>query len=377
MYNSVAELHIGLDLALQQLNSNRKQTVKPEEKDWFLNDTLLQVLNNHIDPNAMLPGRNSDSDQRVVDYLHPLKTSFKYKPPVFIDETTNISHVQLPADYYRKSRVNAEVCLNRRKVDNGYTVGDNDRLFMAVVPFESMTNVIDDYTAGCLITVGDRTLFDGTSVETVAGGQVPKYNFDNILGIESKFMVIPTILEACNDKRWVNVYWESYNGSFYKNSFIFVVDNRAFLEDEYAPFGTNSTVDIDMGSVSISKNFSALMCRSVVSEPSKNVQTRIVESAEFDAINNNVFFDSSFHSLASVVEGGKILVKGSKDFSVVGINLVYYRRPKLINYRTNQNCEITADDFILQLVNLTAQKINAFLNGENYNQMVKENILLM
>ena len=41
MYNTVKELHIALDERLQQLNSNRKLVLYPEQKDARLNEAVM------------------------------------------------------------------------------------------------------------------------------------------------------------------------------------------------------------------------------------------------------------------------------------------------------------------------------------------------
>jgi phosphotransferase system IIA component len=39
----IHEMHIGLDLLTQRLNSNVFNRILPEEKDWFLNATIQRV----------------------------------------------------------------------------------------------------------------------------------------------------------------------------------------------------------------------------------------------------------------------------------------------------------------------------------------------
>lgn len=380
MYNTVSELHIGLDLALQQLNSNRKQVLKPEEKDWFLNDTILQVINNHIDPNGVVPGRDSDSDQRVVDYLNVIKCSLKHRLPVEYNSEEGTYCINLPADYYRKSRISVDACLERRKVDNGYALVANDRLYIAEVPFPhsadkaaiaNLANYIDLMT----ITIANRVVFN--AAELVYTGGVRKYDFSNIRSADAIFMMLPTIIESCNENPWLSCYWESYGGINKKGHFIFVIDRVAYFNHYNAVMPINSTCVVATGAYSKSFAFSLKDTITVTGQPTKRIPARVVPSADLDNIQNNVFFDSSYLSVACVIEGGQIKAQGRPIFGIVNINLDYYRRPKLINYRTGQNCEIIADDFRVQLLNQTAQKINAFLDGETYNQMVKENLMML
>ena len=376
MYNTVQELHIGIDLALQQLNSNRKQVVKPEEKDWFLNDTLLQVMNNHIDPSPVIPGRDSDSDQRAVDYLHPLKCDFKYIPPVVYSNNDNIYSISLPSDYYRKSRISAACCTERRKVAYSYRTLANDRLLKAVIPFIPRTEVdLTYYTQGLGFSCAGRPLFN--AAKTLANDTAKKYDFSNVKTHSALFMMIPSIIEAINETSWASAYWEYYKGNHYPNSFVIIVDTEAYynangsfiIQDVHTILTANSHV------IDVKMEYENLTI--VDGGFSKIVPVRIVESAKFDQVNNNVFFDSSYHCIDGVIENGQIKLKGARDILISEINMTYYRKPKLINHKTGQSCEIIAEDFKVQLVNQTAQKINAFLNGENYGQMTKENMMLL
>ena len=378
MYNTTKELHIGLDLALQQLNSNRKQVVKPEEKDWFLNDTMLQVMNNHIDPNPIVPGRDSDSDQRAVDYLQSLKCDVKYKLPVTINRETGLYSIPLPADYYRKSRISTGVCLDRRKVVNGCASIPNNRTYQAIVPFVPRAAVnLSEYIENLNIVVANKVVFNAAA-KRLNDTSASKYSFVNIRTHEAvTMMMVPSILESVNDHNWISAYWENYNGVNYPQSFVFIVDVEAYLYKYGSSIIQQAVAVLTAGSHILSVNLAYEVMDIMSGKHTKIVPVRIIESAKFDNVNNNSFFDSSYHSVAGVIEQGKVKVAPSNDFEIVSIQMTYYRKPKLINHLTGQNCEIGADDFKAQLVSQTAQKINAFLNGENYNQMTKENLMML
>lgn len=375
MYNSVEELHIGVDLALQQLNSNRKQVVKREEKDWFLNATLLQVINNHIDPNSSLPDRGSDSGQRVVDYLNVLKVHYKHSPVIFHDSVNNTSRTALPADYYRKSRITSTALLNIKNTEvnpnieaNSSTVG---KLLTTAVSFDIANGTEVEYRSQLKVTIGNNQVFTITSGE-----------FDNIQSVDAKFMMIATMLERLNSVKGLYVYWERYGDQFHGNSFVFVVDASLFNSGTVgAPSiptdATNVSIILVEGSKQNVETLAYAEGDVIEGSGGKRVPCKVVESEEFDSINDNAFFDSSYIKPNCVIENGYVVVANSNDFKVIDIDMVYYRRPKLINYKTGQSCEIVADDFKVQLVNLTAQKINAFIDEGNYQKMLSENLLLL
>jgi len=194
MYNSVAELHIGIDVAVQQLNSSRKEVIKAEEKDWLLNETMLQLLNNHIDPSGIVPGRTSDSDQRAIDYLQVLKTSCKVKPIVFKGQEPNCVNIDIPADYYRKNRISAFVSAVGKRASNEWSVGNNTVIKTATCAFAiAPTLTIDLIVAGTIIKIDNREVFN-------AG----KFEFGNVKSKSAKFMLIDTIKETINANSWVS-----------------------------------------------------------------------------------------------------------------------------------------------------------------------------
>ena len=70
MYSSIASIHIALDSRLQILNSNRKQSIHPEEYDMAVNDAILTVLKQRFSPelNSKKQGLE-ESIKRYTDYL--------------------------------------------------------------------------------------------------------------------------------------------------------------------------------------------------------------------------------------------------------------------------------------------------------------------
>jgi len=53
MYNTVKEMHIALDMGLQQIDSNRKQSISPEHKDMALNYAVLQFIETRSNPKTI------------------------------------------------------------------------------------------------------------------------------------------------------------------------------------------------------------------------------------------------------------------------------------------------------------------------------------
>lgn len=374
MYNSVAELHIGVDIALQQLNSNRKEVIKPEEKDWLLNETMLQLINNHIDPSGIIPSRTSDSDQRATDYLQGLKTSCKVKPVVFKGKEPNCVEIDIPANYYRKNRISAFVSAVGKRTVNNWSVVNNSKVKVAVCAFAANSSItVEQLIGGTVITVDNRIVFDASASKS----NVKLFDFSNIRSMTSKFMMIATIKEVINSLSWVSCYWEYYNNQYIPDSFIFVVDADEYLRVNKVAISGSATVTVTIGEIIVSDELKNIDKEIITGNGNHLSPCRVVTSSDKDSINSNSFLNTSFISPICVFEGGSIRLYHDEIFDITGVDLVYYRRPRLINYKTGQNCEITNDDFKVQLVNFTAQKLDAYLKGENYGNIARENMLIL
>ena len=374
MYNSVAELHIGVDIALQQLNSNRKEVIKPEEKDWLLNETMLQLINNHIDPSGVIPSRTSDSDQRAVDYLQVLKTSCKVKPVVFKGDEPNCVEIDIPADYYRKNRIFAFVSAVSKRAVNNWAIVNNSVIKVASCAFAVNSQITPAHLIdSTVISVDNRVVFD--SALTKNGARV--FDFSNIKSIDSKFMMIATIKEVINSLSWVSCYWEYYRNEYHPDSFVFVVDANEYFKVNKVALSNEANVSITIGAITVTCQLQNVD-KEIISSDSKRLSPcRVVTSSDKDSIQSNPFLNTAFISPICVFEDGSIKIYHDETFDIAGVNLVYYRRPRLINYKTGQNCEITNDDFKIQLVNFTAQKLDAYLKGENYGNLIRENMLIL
>ena len=73
MYNTAKELHIGIDLGLQGINSNRKGDIQSPEKDWFLNNVMIQEINRKLNPKSNFKGEGFEDTFKRIDDLESIK----------------------------------------------------------------------------------------------------------------------------------------------------------------------------------------------------------------------------------------------------------------------------------------------------------------
>ena len=88
MYNTVKELHIALDQRLQQLNSNRKLVLYPEQKDARLNEAVLQFINNVVSDKTNIKKEGFEDTQKRYDDIEELIRTATL--PIYVNESDNI-----------------------------------------------------------------------------------------------------------------------------------------------------------------------------------------------------------------------------------------------------------------------------------------------
>jgi len=257
MLNTAKELHIGIDLGLQAINSNRKLHIEPSEKDWVLNTVLMQEINNRINPKSNIKQEGFEDTFKRIDDLESIKvdTSEFYHLPIYKYSDKAVS-LPLPADYYRLigSSVNVH---NFGSVNDpviafdNYTGTNGNNYCTTYGVIKLPSSDIDDYSdfkmSFCYNAVGlvgdsgltwdEEILFDMNEVGRYAdyiNYPLAEYLLHGSASLQSpysegKFMFIRMVLDHVNEhtskEAGVTLYWERYANIYYKDSFIAVVDH--------------------------------------------------------------------------------------------------------------------------------------------------------
>jgi len=382
MYYTVSELHIGIDTGLQTINSNRKLSIQPYEKDWVLNEVMMQEILNIVTPKAK-SGKFEDSSTRITA-LESLKAIFPTMLPTFKYSDTEVFALK-PSDCLYPIASKARIIPKPFASNVKFTDNTTTRLAYCVVPFVKATN-ISKYVTDFTIKLADSDkLFDVTE-KLEYNNAVNKYDFEAFVKDSTKFMLINSILESVRTDKGVDIYWEKCIDLYYPNSFIVVIDTaifptttsksgivRAFKID-------TSTVTINVGDVIVTNHFKyfdkGLIVQSDLTQKVKVVPNRFVTHSDYIKLGDNTFARSNANSVLSVFENGIVRASHDDTFAVTGIQLEYYRKPVLINSRLNIGCEIIDPVFISNLVNKTVVKLSARINDPSYPVIAHESTLL-
>lgn len=257
MLNTAKELHIGIDIGLQSISSNRKLSIEPAEKDWVLNTVMIQEINNKINPKSNIKGEGFEETVKRIDDLESIKedSSEILNLPIY-KFSDYASYVPLPPDYHRL--IEASVNVNNHKsissptvklleLDSYSSVNSNKyktliaKIKLPSTSTDNYTNLKVMFQYDVVGAIGSETYSEEVLFDLNEVGEYYSYNIGTgieeyfLHGInpmyapysESKFQVIRLIMDYINADRFYNgvsVYWERYGDIYEKDNFIFVLD---------------------------------------------------------------------------------------------------------------------------------------------------------
>lgn len=381
MYKTVRELHIGLDIALQSIDTNRKLVFKPYEKDWVLNEVMFQEILSMT--NALKANRHFEDRIAYVNALQSLK-AYPKTLQMFKTDTDNEVFAVLPADCLTPITSRATILPKPFKKDIGLDSTTSYKVAYSVVPLLKAATLADYKLLK--IKFGDTDiLFDLTNKRKFTDLKA-LFPIDDMNKDETRYVLIPLVLEYINRHlKGVEVYWEKFLDVYQPDCFIMVVKPDEFDTTKTSSNGTRK-FDIATTKITTSVNTTSQICdfvyydvTSIVgasTQRRKDIPNRIVSNEEVFKIDDNVFARSNGESTASVIDSGRIRLFTNDSFTVEKLRLEYYRKPVLINHKTGVTCEINDEFFLINLVNKAALKLSARIQDENYPLISRESVII-
>jgi len=348
MYNTVQDLHVALDQALQYVNSNRKNALKIQEKDWLLNETQYRLIDNIIDKRKI---EGYDDSQLSYDALKPLKKSVNL--PVIIS-SNGVGYAILPDDYLHRDRVDAFIeytCEN--------TINDTETVISyweLCLPVDSASPAYVDFKIQYDDGSHTTTLYD-------------IHDYPNLVTSlntgEARFMLIQHVLDILKDNDKFEVYWEHYNNIYKAGCFIFVA------KDIPSIYYTFTITYVGSKSKSLSPNTITV---SLFDRTGSVLKPTALKSTEeiTDLLVHPFGRTMAEKPLITQVDERINVYWNNAEFVITNIVLSYIKQPRFINKLTNQMTELkNISDAIVQL---TVQNIKAKLNDTNYQAIINENM---
>ena len=132
MYSSVSSLHIALDGRLQQLNSNRKQAIMPEQYDVALNDAINIVLKQRLSAKLNSKREGYEDSVAAYDLVKSLKRTCR--PTCYLDSIENKWGFELPSNYFMFDTLQANINYDRTTISNTANIISVNK-YMSVMTF--------------------------------------------------------------------------------------------------------------------------------------------------------------------------------------------------------------------------------------------------
>jgi hypothetical protein len=363
---TVKELHIEFDLSYNSLSSFKFRNLEIYEIDWFLNKAYLSYVKTRTDEIRSETGGIKNSTIRLEE-LSPLQEIVSL--PVYKeDDDDELYYSFLPPNYFNDLAENLKYYCCADPVNDFEEVAESYQ-FVAIAFNNSMFGssnltfkISGDFIKPDTSTVNINlfTLAQHTSVAVV---------------LEYQFYLINLILQEVNrvlSGTRVAVYWERFDNIYISNSFIFVtLDKTDKLSNIIFDYGSGVSDSVSAAERVLKKSVATTenlkVCKS---------DCRIADTEVFGRLQKNPFGKSSKHSPLLYLKGDKIYIK-SKGFVPLNLELVFYRKPNMINYEMNKNPELgtrdTLDHVSSKIVSDACALAFQAQQHDNFNLINKEN----
>ncbi len=344
---TVQEMHIGLDLLLQKVNSKALDSFEPEEKDWALNEEVLRFVKQRISAFSNDKHKGFQDGQKRFDDLKPLITPAIL--PAYVRDSNSVFNY-LPSDYL--------TLINDRS-----TTKD-----LCGTPYSTVGTLSVTKWINCLKIKDDPTnlykffkiRINGTQVFTIA--DYPVYATSGLPSLSSKFELINLVMRVLTDLGYVCKY-RSYYDTTCEGGIIIVSDASLTIDAEYFPTDIVTTT-------STSKAFTGF--QPVIN--GKESPNRLTSTEPLYNLLDSSFGGTIASNPLSTLEGDKIIVFHKQKFIASTINISYLRYPRKISLSLNQDCDL--DDWIqLEIVDNTAKRLSGLIDSGNYKDIINENLL--
>jgi len=349
----VQEMHIGVNQWLQKINAKETDSFKPHEIDWALNEECLRFIKQRTSTNSDPKKQGFQRTQKRYDDIEELITSSIL--PCYVKDNDSVFSF-LPQNYFRlvnDRSVLKDLC--GASLSTLTPVSNTKKV--CIVPFPEPAEIASPYYASLQFKRKDnlQILFDINNYATTVSGLSSK---------EEKFYLINLILETINRNfsSVLEVRWETFNNTYYPNCLVFITDDSTFTGINITP-GAN-----------LSYNAIDLVLQKYNLTNTKEKPNRLTNTEDLYVILNSVFGTTVAESPISSLERGRLIVHHKQRFILSFVNIQYIRKPRKIDLFLNQSCELNPNVHE-EIVEATAKRISGITKGENYQQLINENLI--
>lgn len=335
---TVQEMHIGIDMILQKVNSNVISSFEPEEKDWVLNEEVNRFIKQRLSILSNEKRLGFQDNQKRLDDLKNLITS---KTLNCYQGEDNSFFSFLPTDYMLLI---------------------NDRSFIEDLCGNLITNAdyinetIYTYTFNPFFELDDNMIDIEISINSTSVFKLVDYYPSGFTNVNMIYELNNYIVESIS-KFGYNIVLKD-NKFYITSTSPLVITFIGF--DSYPP--TLST--------------SSKIFKKVIKKTTFNyLQTpnRLVKTEDLFELLTSAFGKTLPKSPISSLKEDLIFVYHNQKFICPQIRIDYIRKPKKINLSLRQDCELH-DSIHQEIVENTAKRIAGLTFSQVYNNIINENL---
>jgi len=353
----VREMHIGIDIGVQKMNSEKLEDLRAEEKDWVLNEAQLRFIKNRTNRKSNQKKDGFEDTIKRYEDIEELIESVSL--PVYIKDSETMFSI-LPYNHFLLVDSFSDIIYNCNDVIK--TEIDIIKKISIVKFKEDTVKKFKEYKL---------SYNDGTNLTDIFNMQ--DYSFtensptgNGLIDNEERFYIVAHILEVVNRLNDLEVYWENYNGKYYPNSFIFTTNNQ-----------NASSIDVNIDLTTIETyNFTDLIFKSYTTDETikGKYPHRLVKTDDIRHLMQHSFGKTIYSSPLSTMSKNFLNCYHDKRFIFSKLYVEYIRKPRLISLSLNQSCSLN-DKFHEEIVDEAVQLIKARINANDYRNIINENLL--
>ena len=364
---TASEIHIGLGILLQKVNTHKSKNFLPQELDMLFNLTLANYKNKRTDLTSNLKQVSLFDTQTSLDTLSPLFETEVLYP---ISNNKEEAIVLLPLNFY--GWINGFATVAYDCTDTTNTIIDG--LKYTINSIYNLKNINITTINTFLLTLEYQSKDDTTEAAVLFDYTLLPDDYlpqDGVKDYKRSFIIINAIVNIINlnlitinenakDKLYVeyNNKTESLNiASYGEYTVELLTDAEPFEEENYQIITKETIVD----------KVNAL----------KPLQSIIgISDTEYEPyINNSHLSSSRVEQIRAVRNREKLKIKIPKSTLFSSVTITYIRIPRQIDYLLGIGSDLP-NDIINKVIADTAQLIKGLVATDSYDKFVQENTLI-
>lgn len=341
MYSTAKEVHVYIDLAIQQLASNRKQSIAPEHIDMVLNNAVPEYISSRF-PNSYNIKDIEDTLKRYTDFS-VLKRSITDSG--MISESENVVRFIKPANSIKIQSVSCKYIRPFNPIKN---IGVA-RKYKGIITISDDIYKSTDVAISIIYSKNGVTVSKNISFNTF----IKKVKSEN-----SVFYLYDNMLDILRNVYDLNAHYNSFNEN----------GKRQIIID--FPVGC-TLINLTTNNVYVNCKVEDTLINSSKLNAGKISNCSIMSEINADISLSDFYRSRNLHLDPIVtIESDSVDIHYT-DFLPTFAEIKYLKKPRLFNIATGQIPEINiTKDFL----DYAVKEFELLLNSGNFEKVVNENI---